>query len=301
MVVALPDIIAICVLLVAIGLISMGQQFIAFLNWVIQTTVGKIPFVGSLVGGAAEDAFQFLSSQLGSAAGALEGYLGACFGLLAGMVEWVGKLIASSLLFDARMAEVLVKHGVQIVTHDITDTIHTATDTIVKQSVTDVHTVTRVADTATRAAVAGLTGTVGTLGHDISDVLEPTIEGVRARVKELEDASIRTWNLLRQHEEALAIGAVTAAVAVAVDELGATWIRCDKNGALGRQMCGLPQGLFGDLLAALAVVAAGTFTLEELARWLQGSIKDIEPAIAQFWAASVKGAGGNPSLGMTGL
>jgi hypothetical protein len=81
--------------------------------------------------------------------------------------------------------------------------------------------------------------------------------------------------------------AAVAGTAAALATLGGSWIRCDNNGRLGAAQCGLPENLLKDLLALLAVVGLGTFSLEELANWEKGIVGETKDAVAAFWRANL--------------
>lgn len=256
MVLALPDLIAIAVLITVYGLISAGANLTNLLNWFISNTIGRIPFVNQLIAVTVGAGLQAISNFLGDLAGTIEGYIGKCFHLLAAQLEWVGREIAAAAEVSLAEADRLAVHGEKIVQREITDTVHTATDTIVQHTVTVDHTISKVADAGLRATVGALEGRVGILEGDLSGTLDATVEGLRARTKELEDGYQRAWDLLKQHEEALGIGAITTATALALSELGGSWIRCDGVGALGKALCGLGPALIEGLLAGVLDFAA---------------------------------------------
>ena len=91
MVLALPDLIAIALLITVYGLISAGANLTNLLNWFISNTIGRIPFVNQLVAVTVGAGLQAISNFLGDLAGTIEGYIGKCFHLLAAQLEWVGQ------------------------------------------------------------------------------------------------------------------------------------------------------------------------------------------------------------------
>lgn len=152
----------------------------------------------------------------------------------------------------------------------------------------------------TAAALGALRASQSAETTHVTHLIEPEIDGLKARIHELERGAESAWDLLKQHEDALGVAGLAAGVATGLAQLGSSWIRCDANAALGKANCGLPKNLLNDLLAALAVVAFGTFTLQELAKYLQDGIKDIEGLIVKFWGADLTGPGDNPGLGVPG-
>lgn len=256
MALALPELVAICLLVVAYGLIMLGAALTQLLNWFLVATLGQIPLLGNLIAAPADRVLQAVSNYMGQAAAGVEGYIGQCFHIMARLTEWVGSEIAGVGLLAAATAERLAQDSVRIVEHDVIHTATTQTVRIVDHTVHDVHEIERVADSSTTAAVGALAGRVGALEGEWHDAIEPTLEALRERAHELEAGYTRAWELLRAHERALGIGAVTAAVAVALEQMGASWIRCEGAGAAGRALCGLGPKLIEDLIEGVIGVAA---------------------------------------------
>lgn len=97
---------------------------------------------------------------------------------------------------------------------------------------------------------------------------------LRDRVKGLEDGAIKTWEWIRDHPAAAATGAFTAAVAVALDALGAGGVKCPQFGNLFKKRgCGLWNDL--DSLLSLAVVATLALDLPHLIEEAQAITPDI--------------------------
>lgn len=251
MAIALPDLIALSILLVAYGLISAGTGLVKLLNWFIQSTVGQVPLIGSIVAAPVDRGLQAISSFLGSVASGVENYMGIVWHNAASMVEWLGREIAAGALVDVALAEKIAGLAVHATAQAVTNVVVHTEHEIVTHTITDVRTVERVADQATQAAVGALTGRLGTVEGELRDVLEPSVEGLRARAGEIEAGFQRAWDLLRQHEEALGVGAVTAATAIALEQLGGSWIRCAGTGAVGKALCGLGPEVLEALLAGL--------------------------------------------------
>lgn len=278
MALALPDLVALALLIVVYGLVTAGVGLVNFLNWFLGETVGRIPLLGNLVEATVGRGLQALSNYLGSVVVTYEGYIGWCFHNLAAEVDWVGRELAGATLFDVALAERLTHLAVRTITHEITHVVDAGATTVVNETVAGVHTVTRVADQALTASVGALEGRLGILEGDINGVLEPTIEQLRDRAKAIEDAYQRVWRLVKGHEEALAIGAVTAATAVAIDELGGSWIRCNGVGSLGRALCGLGPELIDGLLAA-SLLAMSPTDFCEIVTAAVGLVDEAAPAL----------------------
>lgn len=249
MVVALPDLLLIALLLFCLGAVAAIKGIVDFLNWTIGKVLGAVTFglAGQLLD--VSGVLQPLSNALGSVESSIDSFMGQCFHNLATSVEWIGREIASAALLDASMAEEIARLAAHSVAQEVTNVTNSLTRTVVQQTVTDVHTVTRVADAGLTATVGTLTGRLGAVEGEIAHVLDPSIEALRERANEIERGFQRAWELLRQHEEALGLGAVTAATAIAIEELGMSWARCGGVGAVGKALCGLGPKLLEDLLS----------------------------------------------------
>lgn len=90
------------------------------------------------------------------------------------------------------------------------------------------------------------------LPHTIPLQWGRTVTGIRKRLRRLE----------RLTAAGVAVGAVAAALA----KLGVGWIRCRKVGRVGRQICGMDEGLLesllGDAVAIFSVVSVVEFAKE---------------------------------------
>ena len=100
---------------------------------------------------------------------------------------------------------------------------------------------------------------------------------LRDRVKGLEDGAIKTWEWLRDHPGTAAVGAFTAAVAVALDTLGLGGVRCPQfNNLFKKRGCGLWNDL--DSLLSLALVTTLALDLPHLIEEAQA----ITPSVVSF-------------------
>jgi hypothetical protein len=249
MVVALPDLLLLAVLIVCLGVVGAIKGVVDFLNWIIGKALGAVTF--GLLGQALDvsGVLQPLSNALGNVEARIDSFMGQCFHNLATSVEWVGRELAGAALLDAALAEKVAELVARSLSTDLHVAENAASNIVTGHVLPEIHTVTRVADTALAASVGALTGRLGVIEGEITGVLDPELAALRERARAVEDGFQRAWDLLRQHEEALGIGAVTAATAVALEELGMSWARCSGVGAVGKALCGLGPKLIEDLLA----------------------------------------------------
>ena len=69
-------------------------------------------------------------------------------------------------------------------------------------------------------------------------------------------SAINTWRWIRTHPLSLASTAFAGAVAIALQRIGASWIRCNNWNRIGRQVCGVPTSEIDSLLGLLVGAAA---------------------------------------------
>ena len=168
-------------------------------------------------------------------------------------------------------------------------------------SITGLQTTTAAVEASAKAQAASAEARLHALETYQHAVLEPELERLRANIPELQRGQIDTKKRVDNHDSLLTDTATLAGVAAALGTLGGSWIRCDNNGRLGAAQCGLPENLLKDLLALLAVIGLGTFSLVELAEWEKTIIGDARGATEAFWRWSGKARATSHSLGSTGL
>ena len=284
MAIAVPDLFALSILLLALGMVSAASGIVQLLNWFIRNTVGKVPLIGGYLDAPFDAALQAISNYLGGVASQYESYIGWVFHNLASEVEWIGRELAGLGLLIDSTAEHLATAAVRDVTHTITNEVTTTATKVIDHTVTDVHTITQVADTAATEAIATLTAQVGALERDARLVYEPSIEALRERAREIEDAYSRVWKLIEQHSEALGIGAVVSAFAIAASEWGASWLLCDAAAAAGGALCGLGAEFIEALLGA-AFLAFGAGDLCQILSAATGLVDEFQPALSAMLGA----------------
>jgi hypothetical protein len=168
-------------------------------------------------------------------------------------------------------------------------------------NITGLQTQTQAIAAADKAQAATAEARLHALEQYQHTILEPELERLRANIPELQRGQIATKKRVDNHDSLLTDTAAVAGTAAALATLGGSWIRCDNNGRLGAAQCNLPENLLKDLLALLAVVGLGTFSLEELARWEKTIIGDARGDVEAFWRWTGKARKASHSLGSTGL
>ena len=242
--------------LVVIGLIAIVTAFVAALVYVLNKTVGRLPLVGGVISVVAHSVEDGVTTTLAGWSASAHRHLGAALHSLARAVDWLGheleqhsKLlwaIAGLLIGPNTVAELRalihrLLHGQaqqhafnQAQTRD-----NHSTRAQVKAAAREAH-------VAHKAAVA----IPGQLSR------EWDIPKLRDQVKELEDGALHTFKWIRSHPLSLATGAFAGAVAVALQRIGASWIRCSNWRNIGRVGCSLEADALSGLLGAFFTVEA---------------------------------------------
>jgi len=85
-------------------------------------------------------------------------------------------------------------------------------------------------------------------------------------------------------EKTLAIAGATALVGAALARLGLGWLRCPRIAKAGKQLCGVNPNLLDSLLADTLLIA-GTVSLVDFAKEMQGFTGEVADASRFFWRA----------------
>ena len=101
---ALPPLLALAALIVALGLIMSGQAFVDSLTFIIKNTVGKIPLIGRVAASPAVVLLQSLSHNMGTYADDIGGEIAASWHYLATIVDRTGWAIYHASEAIAKLA-----------------------------------------------------------------------------------------------------------------------------------------------------------------------------------------------------
>jgi hypothetical protein len=145
------------------------------------------------------------------------------------------------------------------------------------------------------------------IDHTIDRVLLPDIAGLRTRTRTLEDQLDTVWKNVRRLDKLLGTAAFAGAVAIALETLGVSWIRCKNWRKIGRGICGLPSDLidllFLDALTAFVVtdlcLYAGAIEVvaQDLVPVFMGLV-DVEEALVGCHGATAPPSRPRPSLSL---
>lgn len=274
---ALPQLVWLAGLLVCLGLIFVVDGFTRALFGTVTGALGWIPVLGKVVTAPIEKIEQKIVHALGTAEDKLDSAIGASFHKLAAIIITTAELLIALpvLLYDvaAKLYDLALGNHV---THEVAKA---ATHAAASATATAEHGIDRLRSSEA-AAVHGidtLSGRVGVIEDEIAQTLTPELAALRERARAIEEGFQRAYELARKHEELLGLTAMTGAVAVALDELGGSWIRCETNKLLGRKLCGSNFGLVKALLEG----ALGAFTITELCNLSKLLVKVADSAPVQ--------------------
>lgn len=233
----LPGLDKLAWLIVLLGLIALAAVLVDALNKFLRWSLGPLFKRTGQRQMSATQWTQILSNSLGSAYSGLEADLGQSFHRLGQTTTSTGALlvrVGQAVRTMANRVVALEQHtGVQ--------------DQRISRTRQRVETVQHTADQATRdtlreqrrarATDANLQAQLQQLPAHITQLIEPELEALRHRIRELERGATATWDEVKQHGEAIGEAGAVAAVAAGLAGLGSSWIRCEANKLLGEAMC----------------------------------------------------------------
>lgn len=255
---ALPLLGPLAAFLFIVGCIYVVDAFVRALFGTVSGAVGWIPYLNKVAATPVHKIEQKVTSALGSA----ERYFDHRIGMSLHKLARIGDKIGRELYGLATLTLTLAHFAFGTPTmKDLLDIYRKARKEIAAVERLGQHALHRIGateHTVARAVNTNVLPRVGRIEHEIDHVLEPDIAALRKRVVKLEDGAIDAFRWIRAHPLSLGATAFAGAVAVALQRLGGSWIRCRNWNRIGKHVCGLPASLIEDLLglslAFLAVV-----------------------------------------------
>jgi hypothetical protein len=245
---ALPVLLALAGLIVALGLIKFVVAIVDALLYITHKVVHRVPLIGPSFDRLAKAAAQKITNALGKAEQGLDHYIGWCFHNLSSLVRLLVHEIEELAHYSWVIAKFLAKHPTwNELRHFATALLHP-----IRTFQHLEHRLVRLY----RAKMAALEHTIGAAvlprihaGEAALDrVIEWDIPRLRARERAISRRLERLWKWSRAHAKPIATAAFVAAVAVAVRRLGMNWVRCKNWRRIGKHVCGLPTSLIEDVL-----------------------------------------------------
>src|SRR5215471_905972 len=220
-------------------------------------TLGKLPVVGGWIDSGLSHVEQKIVSVMSAAALKSDHEIGAALHTLARLTDWIGREIRAHANLIALLAGLWLQKAetwaVSKAIAELRRLIHAAEHAAASL----IHAELRPIHGQLRGIERGLYPRVRAVEHELDRVIEPDIAALRKRTHALEDGALDLFKWIRTHPLSIATAAFAGAVAVALQRLGASWIRCNNVGRVGRALCGVPAGLLeallGDALLAFAV------------------------------------------------
>lgn len=269
-VIALPELLALAGLILALGMVTMGDAFTKALFQVTESGVGWIPWIGKKAANGVHAVGKRLNNVMSAAALRLEGAISQTWHVLAYLVDQTGKAIWEATEVGARaLWTVEVRYPLDVISalahkaHGTISKTTKVTTTVVKR-VTVVQGVTAKQLVAVRRDLAALKHRVAAL----------SVAGAGAialpwpRLGTLERKAAAQAKRLTKVEKRFGALAFAGLVAAALAKLGAGWIRCSNVRKTGKRVCGMDTDLLETLLGSTLLLTSA-ISLEQLARELQ--------------------------------
>jgi hypothetical protein len=240
-------------LAVCLGVVYFAKAFFGLAGGLL----GKLPVVGGWIDSGLTSIEHKIVSTMSSAAAASDAKVGAAFHELARVIDWIGHEIASHANLIHTLATIItgqafadqLMHVYRLLTSRIGVIEH------------DVNIAIRRVNVAEKRLAHGIGADVlprvKAIEGEFAHVIEHDLASLRARERALEDGALNTFRWIKTHPLALASTAFAGAVAIALQRLGGSWIRCNRWNRIGKQVCGvdanLIEGLLGLTFTALAI------------------------------------------------
>lgn len=220
--------------------------------------LGKIPVVGGWIDSGLTSVEQKAVSWLAQGAAHADAQMGAALHELARVVDWLGEEIRRHANLIELLAGVLGGSAGVALLSRVEGSLVRRIGGVEATVVGALRRLGVAEDRLARGIGADVLPRIRSLDRELAHVIEPEVDALRARARELEDGALRTFRWIKAHPNALASAAFAGAVAWALARLGAGWTRCNNWNKIGKHVCGLPTNLIEDVLglslALLAVV-----------------------------------------------
>lgn len=251
---ALPPLLILAGLLVALGIIVVLDGLVRGLLNGLASLTSNIPFVGSITASAFHNVEHAISNGLGNAISGIESRIAHQFHNLARVLEhfWhqfvrmaenaydIARLVAGAATYPDigrlnRDLRKLVKRAEHAAAAAVAKALHDAKG-------------------YTHSVAQGVYPRLRHLEHEVTKTLPREIRHARSLAREAEDGVARLWGRVKALERSVGAGAIAAVVATVLAAVGLDWLGCrDGASRVGRSGCGLWDDL-GDVLGLLAAV-----------------------------------------------
>lgn len=303
MAVALPELLILAALIVALGICYSGKAFAESLIWVVNNTVGKVPLIGGWIGGKAGASLQAIANRMGGYANTIGAQVARNWHFLATVIDRTGWAIYHAVLAAEKLyAYITVVYPLTTlwkVAHDAlriaqraanaagklgdTTTVviresarpgSTALGKAISSAVSVATRPLRVELRQDRARLAALEASIAGVADLPADVPPIGLEGlkdalgkIKARLRGLENRGTAVVGL--------------GALAVALSRLGLGTARCTNVQKWNRGLCRADTDLIDALLAGTTLIV-GSISLVQLTREVEAVLPYVANATAGF-------------------
>lgn len=249
----LPELAIILVLVGALIFLYLAKAIVKALFSSASGAVSWIPGVGGWLSGKAHDLEQKIVSVFASAVGGVDDAIGYMLHVLAREADWIGRELERHAQLLLSLAQLLPGAGALVSLRDEIGTLRRLLHGGISGQLSLVKRLFQLEERLRHGIGADVFPRIRGVERDVTHVVEHDIASLRARDKALEREYHNLFKWIRAHPLSLATGAFAGAVAVALQRLGGSWIRCGNWNRIGRSVCGLPLSLIEDLLAVSIV------------------------------------------------
>jgi hypothetical protein len=230
--------------------------------------LGKLPVVGGWIDSGLTSIEHKIVSVMSGAAASCDARMGAAFHEMARLVDWLGEEISRIANDVWTLAAHVVAHVTPAELTALSRNFYARLFTIEGNAERALRRIDTAEKRLARGIGADVLPRVKSLEGEFAHTIEHDIASLRARERALEDGAINTWRWIRTHPLSLASTAFAGAVAIALQRIGASWIRCNNWNRIGKSVCGVPASEIESLLGLL-VGAAALANFRELVKLAQ--------------------------------
>lgn len=274
---AVPALLALAALIVALGMIRFGTVIVSALFLIPNTVLGYVPWLGGKAKAPIHKIEQRLNSALASAAAGVELSIGKTWHALAYIVEQTGQVLIEAVRATAHIAWLVeVKYPLRALHYAATHV--GARVKVIERTGTTVIREVKISRKQLGAAVAAAVAAALHAGHlVITQHTDPF--NLRAKIGHTWKQLRHLWARVSRLERITAgLGAV-ALVATALERMGLKWLRCPSLSRVGRKIgCG-GFGIIEEFLAP-AFEAILVVDICRFARLSQALAHEVSPALA---------------------
>lgn len=248
--------------LAAFALCLLARQLVHALFQIGQSAVGWIPWLGSRISGDLHRIEQRITNELGTVAVSLQHRVGAMWHSLASLMQTITDKIEANATLIWQIAHYLPGFATVAQLIDLARELRRANHATQTETRTHGKAINTTAKVAAHAQAQANVATVRAQAIPADVLLPGALSGLRGRVRAAEDEIASLWNRVRANPRTAVEGVAVGAIAFALGRLGMGWARCSNVGKVGRNLCGMEQGLLAALLADTAMILSAISIVE---------------------------------------